>query len=93
MTTFEEAVENVKKLKKSPDNDELFDLVRSLQTGTFTSFEATVGDNNTPKPGMMDFKGKAKHSAWESKKGMSQDDAKKAYVSKYEELAAKYGVN
>ncbi|KAI6225640.1 Acyl-CoA-binding protein [Aphelenchoides besseyi] len=86
MTTFEEAVENVKKLKKSPDNDELLILYALYK-------QATVGDNNTPKPGMMDFKGKAKHSAWESKKGMSQDDAKKAYVSKYEELAAKYGVN
>ncbi|KAI6208156.1 Acyl-CoA-binding protein [Aphelenchoides besseyi] len=86
MTTFEEAVENVKKLKTSPNNDELLILYALYK-------QATVGDNNTPKPGMMDFKGKAKHSAWESKKGMSQDDAKKEYVSKYEELAAKYGVN
>ena len=29
---------------------------------------------------MFDPKGRAKWDAWESKKGMSQDDAKEAYV-------------
>ena len=33
--------------------------------------QATVGDVNTSRPGMLDFKGKAKWDAWESKKGMS----------------------
>mgnify|MGYP001309218809 CR=1 FL=1 len=34
----------------------------------------TVGDCNTSRPGMMDFKGKAKWDAWNGKKGVSQDD-------------------
>ena len=35
---------------------------------------------------MMDFKGKAKWDAWDANKGMSTDDAKKAYASKVESL-------
>lgn len=43
------------------------------------------------RPGMLDFKGKAKWDSWDSKKGMSTDAAKEAYVAKTEELLAKYG--
>lgn len=39
---------------------------------------------------MLDLKGKAKWDSWESKKGMSVDAAKEAYVAKTEELVAKY---
>jgi diazepam-binding inhibitor (GABA receptor modulating acyl-CoA-binding protein) len=39
---------------------------------------------------MLDFKGKAKWDSWESKKGMSCDAAKEAYVVKAEEIVAKY---
>ena len=42
--------------------------------------QGTVGDVNTDRPGMLDFKGKAKWDAWSSKKGLSQDEAKQAYV-------------
>ena len=41
--------------------------------------QGSVGDVNTARPGMLDFKGKAKWDAWEGKKGMSQEDAKIAY--------------
>ena len=44
--------------------------------------QAKVGDTNTDRPGMMDFKGKAKWDAWKAKEGMSQDDASAAYVAK-----------
>lgn len=33
--------------------------------------------------GMMDFAGKYKWNAWEGRKGMSQDDAKKKYVEDF----------
>ena len=33
-------------------------------------------------PGMLDFTGKAKWNAWNSKKGLSQEDAEKAYIAK-----------
>ena len=44
--------------------------------------QATVGNVNTERPGMFDPKGKAKWDAWKSKEGMSQDDAKTAYIAK-----------
>jgi diazepam-binding inhibitor (GABA receptor modulator, acyl-CoA-binding protein) len=47
---------------------------------------------NTARPGMLDFKGKAKWDAWESKKGTSSDAAKETYITKAEELVAKYGI-
>ena len=42
--------------------------------------QATMGDNNTSRPGMFDPKGRAKWDAWESKRGMSVDEAMKTYV-------------
>ena len=47
--------------------------------------QGNVGDTNTERPGMMDFKGKAKWDAWKAKEGMSSDDAKAAYVAKVQE--------
>lgn len=41
--------------------------------------QATLGDCNTSSPGMLDFKGKLKWSAWNSRKGMSKDDAMNTY--------------
>ncbi|XP_061081917.1 acyl-CoA-binding protein isoform X2 [Conger conger] len=54
--------------------------------------QATVGDINTARPGMLDFAGKAKWDAWEKRKGMSKEEAMKAYVEKVEELKVKYGI-
>ena len=42
--------------------------------------QGEVGDVNTARPGMLDFKGKAKWDAWDGKKGMSKEDAQKAYI-------------
>ena len=42
--------------------------------------QATMGDNNTSRPGMFDPKARAKWDAWESKRGMSVDEAMKTYV-------------
>ncbi|XP_009579326.1 PREDICTED: acyl-CoA-binding protein-like [Fulmarus glacialis] len=44
------------------------------------------------RPGMLDFKGKAKWDAWSALKGMSKEDAMKAYIAKVEELKGKYGI-
>nr|XP_006137690.1 acyl-CoA-binding protein [Pelodiscus sinensis] len=54
--------------------------------------QATVGDVNTERPGFMDFKGKAKWDAWNELKGMSKEEAMKAYIAKVEELKSKYGI-
>ncbi|TFK33221.1 acyl CoA binding protein-domain-containing protein [Crucibulum laeve] len=44
--------------------------------------QANIGDNTTPKPGLMDFTGKAKWNAWDSVKGTSKEDAYAKYVEK-----------
>ncbi len=33
--------------------------------------QGSIGNNNTARPGFMDFKGKAKWDAWKGKEGMS----------------------
>ncbi|CAB1420100.1 unnamed protein product [Pleuronectes platessa] len=43
--------------------------------------KSTVGDVNIDQPGMFDMKGKAKWNAWNSRKGMSKDDAMSAYIT------------
>ncbi|KAG5322471.1 ACBD7 protein, partial [Pseudoatta argentina] len=42
------------------------------------------------KPGMLDFKGKAKWEAWNKKKGTSQEVAKQAYINYAKQLIEKY---
>ena len=40
------------------------------------------GDNSVGKPGLLSgFEARGKWDAWESKKGLSQDDAKAQYVA------------
>ncbi|XP_072273960.1 acyl-CoA-binding protein [Pyxicephalus adspersus] len=80
---FEKAAEEVKKLTKTPADDEMLQLYALYK-------QATVGDVNTARPGMLDFKGKAKWDAWDSKKGISQEDARAQYIKLVDDLKAKY---
>ncbi|XP_042589926.1 acyl-CoA-binding protein [Cyprinus carpio] len=82
---FQKAAEEVKQLKAKPTDAEMLEIYSLYK-------QATVGDVNTARPGMLDFTGKAKWDAWEGKKGMSKDDAMKAYIAKVEELKGKYGI-
>ncbi|XP_015666688.1 acyl-CoA-binding domain-containing protein 7 [Protobothrops mucrosquamatus] len=82
---FETVAENVKKLKSKPTDDELKELYGLYK-------QATVGDINTECPGMLDLKGRAKWEAWNLKKGISKEDAMKAYISKANEMIQKYGI-
>ncbi|KAL0624342.1 Acyl-CoA-binding protein [Plecturocebus cupreus] len=41
---------------------------------------------------MLDFKGKARWDAWNELKGITKEDAMKAYVNKVEELKKKHGI-
>ncbi len=70
---FEKAAADVfKHVKECPDSKklELYGLYK----------QATVGDCNTDKPGMLDFKGKAKWEAWNKVKGKDKEAAKSEYV-------------
>ncbi|KAK7016317.1 acyl-CoA-binding protein [Favolaschia claudopus] len=48
--------------------------------------QAKIGDNNTTRPGMLDFTGKAKWDAWDSVKGTSKEEAYAKYVDRLLEL-------
>ncbi|KAF9122671.1 Acyl-CoA-binding domain-containing protein 1 [Mortierella sp. GBA39] len=76
---FDAAAVKIKELTTSPSNDDLLKLY-----GLFK--QATVGDNNTERPGTFDFKGKAKWDAWTKKNGTSKEDAEKEYIALVAEL-------
>jgi acyl-CoA-binding protein len=77
---FEDAQRRVKLLKTAPSNDNLLALYALFK-------QATVGEVQGSRPGMMDFKGRAKFDAWAKQKGTSKDSAMTAYVA----LVAKLG--
>jgi diazepam-binding inhibitor (GABA receptor modulator, acyl-CoA-binding protein) len=70
---FEKAAEDVKKAKKDPGNDMNLRLYAHFKQGS-------EGDVAGERPGFTDFVGRAKYDAWAKIKGMSQDDAMKAYI-------------
>ena len=76
---FEKAQEDVKGLSSRPGNDELLELYALFKQGT-------EGDVSGKRPGMTNFKGRAKFDAWKDKVGMGGDEAKEAYVSLVERL-------
>uniref|UniRef100_A0A8P0NNQ1 Acyl-CoA-binding protein n=2 Tax=Canis lupus familiaris TaxID=9615 RepID=A0A8P0NNQ1_CANLF len=82
---FDKAAEDVKHLKTKPADDEMLYIYSHYK-------QATVGDINTERPGLLDLRGKAKWDAWNQLKGTSKEDAMKAYVNKVEDLKKKYGI-
>ncbi|XP_044755381.1 putative acyl-CoA-binding protein [Coccinella septempunctata] len=82
---FNTAVEDVRKLKAKPSDDDLLELYALFK-------QATVGDVNTSRPGMLDLKGKAKWDAWSKKKGTNSEAAKEQYISKVTSLIESIGL-
>jgi acyl-CoA-binding protein len=76
---FEEAQRKVKELSKAPSNEDLLELYALYK-------QATVGDVSGSRPGMMDFKGRAKFDAWAGRKGTGREDAMKKYVALVDRL-------
>ena len=70
---FEAAVASSRTLKKAPGNDALLGLYSLYK-------QASNGDATGDRPGIMDVTGRAKFDAWTGRKGMSRDDAMRAYV-------------
>jgi acyl-CoA-binding protein len=81
---FAAAQVRVKQLSRTPDSGELLELYALYK-------QATSGDVSGDRPGMMDFKGRAKFDAWTGKKGISGEKAMTNYVEVVNKLAAKYG--
>lgn len=80
---FEKIAEDINKLKTRPSDQQLLAIYGLYK-------QAVVGDINIAKPGMADMKGKAKWEAWNTRKGMSKDDAMSAYITLAKELIQKY---
>jgi len=87
-TQFNKAVEIVQSLPKDgpvkPSQSDQLDFYKYYK-------QATVGDVNTPRPGMLDFVGKAKWDAWNSVKGKSKQEAWAEYVKKLLEVLKSSG--
>ena len=71
---FETAVSRVNGLAVAPASQVLLDLYGLYK-------QATAGDVSGARPGMTDFKGRAKFDAWASRKGMARDDAMRGYIA------------
>ncbi|HWB62488.1 MAG TPA: acyl-CoA-binding protein [Chitinophagales bacterium] len=80
---FADAQLKVKTLTERPGNEELLDLYALFK-------QATEGDNNTDEPGAFDFKEKFKWKQWDSKRGLSKDEAMNQYIQLVETLLGKY---
>ncbi|MGB7757555.1 MAG: acyl-CoA-binding protein [Salinisphaera sp.] len=72
---FEQAQKDVETLSQRPSNDDLLALYAHYK-------QAIEGDVSGKRPGMTDFKGRAKYDAWARLKGMEADKAKHGYVTK-----------
>ncbi|XP_060841706.1 acyl-CoA-binding protein [Rhopalosiphum padi] len=83
--SFDEAVDKVKNLNQTPSDSNLLELYAYFK-------QSTVGDVNTAKPGFLDFKAKAKWEAWNSKKGITSDEAKTKYIEIVDKLVEEIGL-
>ncbi|KAK2463421.1 hypothetical protein APHAL10511_004507 [Amanita phalloides] len=85
---FNKAVKIVQSLPKdgpvktSPDDQLLFYKYYK---------QVTIGNVNTPTPGIFDLMGKAKWNAWKSVEGKTTEECHKAYVDKLIELLKSAG--
>lgn len=75
---FDAALQEVKSLPDQPPEVllELYGLFK----------QASAGDVSGKRPGMLDFKGRAKYDAWATRKGMGKEAAMDAYVAVVERL-------
>ena len=81
---FVAAQERVRRLVRQPAANELLALY-----GLFK--QATVGDVQGKRPGMLDLKGRAKFDAWQRRKGESREVCQREYAELVRQLEAKYG--
>jgi len=70
---FDATVKRVNGLPSAPPNNVMLDLYGLYK-------QATVGDATGKRPGITDLRGRAKFDAWAGRKGMSKDDAMRAYI-------------
>ncbi len=79
---FEDAQRRVKTLEQAPSTDTLLELYALYKQGS-------AGDVAGERPGMLDFKGRAKYDAWAKRRGTAREQAMEAYVALVDRLTAK----
>jgi diazepam-binding inhibitor (GABA receptor modulator, acyl-CoA-binding protein) len=70
---FQSAQVRVKQLAQTPPPDRLLELYSLYK-------QATEGDVKGSRPGMLDFKGRAKYDAWAARRGTDKAAAMQSYV-------------
>jgi diazepam-binding inhibitor (GABA receptor modulator, acyl-CoA-binding protein) len=78
---FEAAQSAAQRLSSRPDDETLLELYSYYK-------QATEGDISGPRPGAFDFVARAKHDAWQARKGLRKDAAMRAYIKLVEHLQA-----
>jgi acyl-CoA-binding protein len=78
---FSAAQSRVKTLSAAPDNSTLLALYALFK-------QATLGDVDGKRPGMLDLKGRAKYDAWTGKKGLTKEAAMTEYIALVDRLVA-----
>jgi diazepam-binding inhibitor (GABA receptor modulator, acyl-CoA-binding protein) len=81
---FASAQTRVKALRQTPASEELLELYSLYK-------QATAGDVSGSRPGMLDFKGRAKYDAWAARRGVGKERAMQDYVAVVARLEKKYG--
>lgn len=85
MTNLKQKFDDTVASVKNSDAD--FNPSNELKLEMYALFkQATVGDVQGKKPGMMDLVGKAKYSAWGKIKGMTAEDAMQSYIDRVDEF-------
>ena len=77
--SFEKAAADAQKLTERPGNDVLLKMYALYK-------QATEGDVQGKRPGMMDLKGRAKYDAWAAVEGTDAEDAMQQYIDLVESL-------
>jgi len=80
-TEFDTCQAEVKQLSSRPSNEDMLTLYATYK-------QATSGDVQGKRPGMLDMVGRAKYDAWAKLSGQNSDQAMQAYVDKVRELQA-----
>ena len=78
---FEQAVADSKTLSERPDNATMLKMYALYK-------QASTGDVDGKRPGMMDMINRAKWDAWNEIKGKSSDEAMQEYIDTIADLKA-----
>jgi diazepam-binding inhibitor (GABA receptor modulating acyl-CoA-binding protein) len=76
---FEKAQNDINNIAQKPSNDVLLKLYSLYKQGS-------EGDVSGKRPGMTDFKGRAKYDAWGRLKSTSNEKAMEDYIALVESL-------